>query len=47
MKNAEMRAVELIRDKRPQLDKLIQTLESHETLDRDQVKACLDENADR
>jgi cell division protease FtsH len=45
LKNAEKRAVDLIREKRPLLDKLIQALEKHETLGRDQVKSCLEGNA--
>jgi ATP-dependent Zn protease len=43
LKDAETRAVDLIR-KKPQLDRLIKTLEEHETLARDQVKACLGDN---
>ena len=45
LKDAEKRAVDLIREKRSQLDNLIQALEEHETLGRDQVKACLGNNA--
>jgi cell division protease FtsH len=41
LKDAQTRALNLIRAKREQLDALIQTLEKHETLGRDQVKACL------
>ena len=41
LKDAEARALELIRRQRPQLDSLIQTLEKHETLGREQVKSCL------
>ena len=44
LKDAETRALNLIRDKRPQLDSLIHALEEHETLGRDQVKACLGDN---
>jgi cell division protease FtsH len=41
LKQAEARALSLIREQRPRLDKLISTLEQHETLGRDQVRACL------
>lgn len=46
LKNAETRALELIRRRRPQLDSLIQALEQHESLDRQQVKACLENRTD-
>ena len=42
LKDAEDRALELIRQQRPQLDSLIQTLEQNETLGREQVKSCLE-----
>ena len=45
LKDAEIRALNLIREKRPQLDILIHALEQHETLGRDQVKACLGNKA--
>jgi len=41
LKEAETRALNLIREKRTQLDELIDALEKQETLGRDQVKACL------
>jgi cell division protease FtsH len=41
LKEAESRALSLIREKHTPLDKLISTLEQHETLDKDQVRACL------
>ncbi len=41
LKEAEARALSLIREKRTRLDKLISTLEQHETLDKDQVRSCL------
>ena len=46
LKDAEARALDLIREHRPQLDSLIQTLEQHEPLGRDQVKSCLDRRGD-
>ena len=42
LKDAEARALELIRQQRSQLDSLIQTLEQNETLGREQVKSCLE-----
>lgn len=39
--NAEQQAVDLITSYRKQLDILIRELEQHETLDHDQIKACL------
>jgi cell division protease FtsH len=45
LKNAEKRAVEIIRAKRFQLDKLINALEQLETLERDQVKHYLEDEA--
>jgi cell division protease FtsH len=41
LKEAEARALGLIREKCTLLDKLISTLEQHETLDKDQVRSCL------
>jgi cell division protease FtsH len=41
LKEAETRALNLIGEKRAQLNELIEALEKHETLGRDQVKACL------
>jgi cell division protease FtsH len=46
LKDAEARALELIRQQRPQLDSLIQSLEQNETLDRKQVKSCLEGHSD-
>jgi cell division protease FtsH len=46
LKDAEARALELIRQHRPQLDSLIQSLEQNETLDREQVKYCLEGRSD-
>jgi cell division protease FtsH len=46
LKDAEARALELIRQHRPQLDSLIQSLEQNETLDREQVKSCLEGYSD-
>ena len=45
LKNAEKRAVEIIRAKRFQLDKLINALEQLETLERDQVKHYLEDES--
>ena len=42
LNDAENRALELIRNQRAQLESLIQTLEKHETLGREQVKSCLE-----
>jgi len=42
LKDAEARALELIRQQRSQLDSLIQNLEQNETLGREQVKSCLE-----
>jgi cell division protease FtsH len=39
--NAEKQAIELITNHRKQLDDLINELEQHETLDKEQVKVCL------
>jgi cell division protease FtsH len=41
LKEAEARALSLIREKHTRLDKLISALEENETLDKDQVKLCL------
>ena len=46
LKDAEARALELIRQQRPQLDSLIQTLVQNETLGREQVKSCLERWSD-
>ena len=43
--SAEKRAIELITQHREVLNKLITELEEHETLNRDQVKACLGEKS--
>ena len=42
LKDAEDRALELIRQQHTQLESLIQTLEKNESLDREQVESCLE-----
>ena len=42
LRDAEGRALELIRKQRAQLENLIQSLEKNETLGREQVKASLE-----
>jgi len=44
LSNAENQAIELIAQHRDLLSKLIAELETHETLNQEQVKACLGEN---
>jgi cell division protease FtsH len=46
LKDAEARALDLIRQQRSQLDSLIQSLEQNETLGREQVKSCLEGGSD-
>ncbi len=41
LNNAEKQAIDLIAKHREQLDSLINELEEHETLDQEQIKACL------
>lgn len=41
LSNAEKQAIDLIAKHREQLDSLINELEEHETLDQEQIKACL------
>jgi cell division protease FtsH len=46
LKDAEARALDLIRQQRSQLDSLIQSLEQNETLGIEQVKSCLEGGSD-
>jgi cell division protease FtsH len=41
LREAEARAAEVIRSRRADLDRLIVTLEEHETLERDRIEATL------
>ena len=43
LSDAQDRAIQLIRKNRSQLNRLIEALEQHETLDKEQIKACLGE----